>query len=131
MRTQLALLLGLSLLMGGAERLSAHHAFAAEFDSNKPVSFKATVTKVEWMNPHAWLYLNVKNAQGQIEKWQFEFGAPNALVRNGWRRTDVKEGQEVTIQGILARAGGNTANARSIVLPSGKRVFSGQANAEE
>ena len=109
----------------------AHHSISAEFDNTKPVTVTGSVTKVEWMNPHAWLYLDVKNAQGQIEKWQFEFGAPNALVRNGWRRTDVKEGQEVTIQGILARAGGNTANARSIVLPSGKRVFSGQANAEE
>lgn len=109
----------------------AHHSISAEFDSTKPVTVTGSVTKIEWMNPHAWLYLDVKNAQGQVEKWQFEFGAPNALVRNGWRRTDLKEGQEVTIQGILARKGGNTANARSIVLPNGKRMFSGQAQAEE
>ena len=109
----------------------AHHSIAAEFDSTKPVTITGAVTKVEWMNPHAWLYVDSKNEQGQIEKWQFEFGAPNELVRRGWRRTDLKEGQEVTIQGILARKGGNTANARSIVLPGGKRVFSGQAQAGE
>ena len=107
--------------------IMAHHSIGAEFDSTKPVTIKGAVTKIEWMNPHAWIYIDAKNDQGQVEKWQFEFGAPNALTRNGWRRTDLKEGQEVTIQGILARKGGNTANARSIVLPDGRRVFSGQA----
>jgi hypothetical protein len=104
-----------------------HHSIAAEFDSTKPVTVTGTVTKIEWMNPHAWLYLDVQSAAGEIEKWQFEFGAPSELVRRGWRRTDLKEGQHVTVQAILARKGGNTANARAILLPSGKRVFSGQA----
>ena len=111
--------------------ITAHHSISAEFDSTKSVTVTGAVTKVEWMNPHAWLYLDAKNPQGQVEKWQFEFGAPNELVRRGWRRTDLKEGQEVTIQGILARKGGNTANARSIVLPGGKRIFNGQAQAAE
>jgi len=118
-------------LLAAALPLAAHHSVAAEFDSTKPVTIKGTVTKIEWMNPHAWIYVDVKNEQGVVEKWQLEFGAPNELVRRGWRRTDVKEGQEVTIQGILARKGGNTASARSIVLPDGKRVFNGQAQAGE
>ena len=118
-------------LLATALPMAAHHSVAAEFDSTKPVTIKGTVTKLEWMNPHAWIYVDVKNEQGVVEKWQLEFGAPNELVRRGWRRTDVKEGQEVTIQGILARKGGNTASARSIVLPDGKRVFNGQAQAGE
>ena len=118
-------------LLAAALPLAAHHSVAAEFDSTKPVTIKGTVTKLEWMNPHAWIYVDVKNAQGVVEKWQLEFGAPNELVRRGWRRTDVKEGQEVTIEGIMARKGGNTASARSIVLPDGKRVFNGQAQAGE
>jgi len=118
-------------LLAAALPMAAHHSVAAEFDSTKPVTIKGTVTKLEWMNPHAWIYVDVKNAQGVVEKWQLEFGAPNELVRRGWRRTDVKEGQEVTIEGIMARKGGNTASARSIVLPDGKRVFNGQAQAGE
>ena len=111
--------------------IAAHHSVAAEFDSTKSVTIKGTVTKLEWMNPHAWVYVDVKNEKGEVEKWQLEFGAPNELVRRGWRRTDLKEGQEVTIQGIMARKGGNTASARSIVLPDGKRLFNGQAQAGE
>jgi len=118
-------------LLAAALPMAAHHSVAAEFDSTKPVTIKGTVTKLEWMNPHAWIYVDVKNEQGVVEKWQLEFGAPNELVRRGWKRTDVKEGQEVTIEGIMARKGGNTASARSIVLPDGKRVFNGQAQAGE
>jgi hypothetical protein len=80
------------------------------------------------MTPHAWLYLDVQNQQGQIEKWQFEFGAPNELRRRGWKRTDLTEGQEVTIEALVARKGGNAANARSIVLPDGRQVFSSFGN---
>jgi DNA/RNA endonuclease YhcR with UshA esterase domain len=119
------------VLLAATLPIVAHHSVAAEFDSNKPVTIKGSVTKLEWMNPHAWLYVDAKNEQGQVEKWQFEFGAPNELVRRGWRRTDLKEGQEVTVQGIMARKGGNTASARSILLPDGKRVFNGQAQAGE
>jgi len=126
--------LGLALagaFLAVALPIAAHHSVSAEFDSTKPITIKGTVTKLEWMNPHAWLYVDTKNERGETEKWQFEFGAPNELVRRGWRRTDLKEGQEVTVQGILARKGGNTASARSIVLPDGKRVFNGQAQPGE
>ena len=106
----------------------AHHSVSAEFDASKPVTLKGNVTKLEWMNPHAWLYIDVKNDKGEVEHWQLEFGAPNGLVRQGWRRTDLKEGAEVTVEGILAKKTPFTANARSITLPGGKRVFSGQAD---
>ena len=76
----------------------AHHAFSAEFDSSKPITFKGVVTKIEWMNPHAWFYLDVKASNGEVEHWQFETGAPIELTRRGWRKNDLKVGDEVTVQ---------------------------------
>jgi len=104
----------------------AHHAFAAEFDLNKPVNVKGVVTKIEWMNPHAWFYVDVKTDSG-VEQWQFETGAPIELTRRGWRKTDLKVGDEVTVEGLRAKDGTNTASARLVTLPSGKKVFSGAA----
>ena len=88
----------------------AHHAFSAEFDLNKPVNVKGTVTKIEWMNPHAWFYVDVKTESG-VEQWQFETGAPIELSRRGWRKNDLKVGDEVTVQGLRATDGTNTASA--------------------
>lgn len=105
----------------------AHHAFSAEFDTTKPVTLKGVVTKIEWMNPHAWFYVDVKTDSGEIEHWQFETGAPNELVRRGWHKNDLKVGDEVTVQGVRAKDGTNTANARMVTLPDGKKVFSGSA----
>ena len=105
----------------------AHHAFAAEFDLNKPVTVKGVVTKVEWMNPHAWIYVDVKTDSGAVEPWQFETGAPIELVRRGWRKNDLKVGDEVSVQGLRAKDGTNTGSARMVTLPSGKKVFSGAA----
>jgi Family of unknown function (DUF6152) len=90
----------------------AHHAFSAEFDLNKPVSLKGVVTKIEWMNPHAWFYVDVKTDEG-VEQWQFETGAPIELTRRGWRKNDLKVGDEVTVQGLRAKDGTNTASARN------------------
>jgi hypothetical protein len=104
----------------------AHHAFAAEFDLNKPVTVKGVVTKIEWMNPHAWIYVDAKTDTG-VEQWQFETGAPIELVRRGWRKNDLKVGDEVTVQALRAKDGTNTASARMVTLPSGKKVFSGAA----
>jgi hypothetical protein len=106
--------------------LLAHHAFSAEFDLNKPVNVKGTVTKIEWMNPHAWFYIDVKTDSG-VEQWQFETGAPIELTRRGWRKNDLKVGDEVTVQGLRAKDGTNTGSARMVTLPSGKKVFSGSA----
>src|SRR5580698_3193040 len=105
----------------------AHHAFSAEFDTAKPITLKGVVTKIEWMNPHAWFYLDVKTDSGVIEHWQLETGAPIELTRRGWRKNDLKVGDEVTVQGFRAKDGTNTGNARMVTLPSGKKVFSGAA----
>ena len=104
----------------------SHHAFSAEFDINKPVTVKGVVTKIDWMNPHAWIYVEMKTDAG-AEQWQFETGAPIELVRRGWRKNDLKVGDEVTVQGLRAKDGTNTASARMVTLPSGKKVFSGAA----
>ncbi len=116
------------LLFAAAAPVFAHHSFAAEFDSSKKVDFQGTVTKIEWMNPHAWVYVDTKDASGKVEHWQCETGAPNELVRRGWRRSDLKVGDQVSVSGFRAKVGGNTCNARLITLPGGKKVFSGSAD---
>lgn len=107
--------------------LAAHHSFDAEFDRDKPVEVTGKVTKVEWMNPHAWFYADVKNANGEIEKWQFELGAPNALRRAGWGKNSLRVGDTVTVEGSMAKDGTNTVNAQSIVLANGERVLGGSS----
>jgi hypothetical protein len=104
---------------------SAHHAFAAEFDAKKEIKVSGTITKLEWTNPHAWLYVDVKDGSGKVTNWSFELGSPNGLVRLGWRRSSLKEGDQVTIEGFLAKDGSNTANAHSVTLPDGRKVFAG------
>jgi hypothetical protein len=108
----------------------AHHAFSAEFDLNKPVTVKGVVTKIEWMNPHAWFYVDMKTDAG-VEQWQFETGAPIELTRRGWRKNDLKVGDEVTVEGLRAKDGTNTASARMVTLPSGKKIFSGSAGDDQ
>ena len=109
---------------------SAHHAFAAEFDAKKEIKVSGTVTKVEWTNPHAWLYVDVKDESGKAASWSFELGSPNGLLRAGWRRTSLKEGDQVTIDGFAAKDGSNTANAHTVTLPDGRKVFAGSQNSD-
>jgi hypothetical protein len=107
----------------------AHHSFAAEYDNKKPISLTGTVTKVEWMNPHARFYLDVKDKDsGKVTNWEFELGSPNGLMRQGWTRNSMKIGDEVSIDGSLAKDGSNLANARTVKLADGKRLFAGSAS---
>jgi hypothetical protein len=106
------------LMLAGRAAL-AHHSFAAEFDSTKPVTLKGIVTKVDWSNPHVWFYINVKDdASGQMTNWGAEMGAPHQLQRRGWRRESLKIGEEVTVKGALARNGSKRINASSVILTS-------------
>jgi hypothetical protein len=115
-------------LMVGAIPMLAHHSFSAEFDSTKPVTLKGTVTKVEWLNPHIWLYLDVKDDAGKVTHWQCEGGAPNSLTRNGWTKNALKEGDAINISGTLAKDKSSTCNASQVTLPDGRRVFAGSSN---
>jgi hypothetical protein len=105
----------------------AHHSFAAEFDGTKQISLTGTVTKVDWVNPHAWVYVDVKSDDGAVANWALESGAPNALYRAGWRKDDLKAGDTVTFSAFLAKDGSHTAAARQVTLPDGRKVFAGSA----
>jgi hypothetical protein len=105
----------------------AHHSFAAEYDSAKPVELKGKVTQVEWTNPHARFYVDVTDANGKVTNWNLELASPNVLKRNGWTRTSLKVGDEITVQGSRAKDGASMANARTVVLADGKKVFAGSA----
>jgi DNA/RNA endonuclease YhcR with UshA esterase domain len=103
----------------------AHHSFAAEYDAKQPVTLKGTVAKVEWTNPHARFYVNVKDENGKVTTWNFELASPNVLSRNGWTRHSLNEGDVITVEGSKAKDGANMANAKTVVLATGKKVFAG------
>lgn len=117
----------LVLLAAAAAQVQAHHSFAAEFDANQPVTLKGTVTRMEWINPHAWIHLDVKKPDGTVEQWMIEGGTPNTLVRRGFTKTSLKEGTEITVEGFRAKNGKLRANGRDLVLPDGKRLFMGSS----
>jgi hypothetical protein len=100
----------------------AHHSFSAVFDATKPVAVVGTVTEVEWMNPHAWIHLDVENDKGEIEQWSFELGSPNGLTRRGWSRTTIKVGEEINVSGYLARDGSRRGNVKSVTLANGQQL---------
>ena len=129
-KTLAALTLGLTVLIG-AVPLAGHHAFSAEFDSEKPVEKKGFVTKVDWTNPHVWFYMNVKDEKtGKVVNWGFEMGPPHGLQARGWTRELMKIGDEVVVTGSLARNGSNRANARSVILAKTGKAY-GAASSEE
>lgn len=107
--------------------LSAHHAFSAEFDATKPVTLTGTVTKFDLINPHSWIYLDVVDKDGKTTNWSVELGAPNALMRRGWRTDAVKVGAEIVVNGYLAKNGKPICNGRTVKLPDGKELFVGSS----
>ena len=115
-------------MLSAAVPMLAHHSFSAEFDNNKKVVLKGNVTKVDWLNPHIWIYLDVKDDSGKVASWQCEGGAPNSLTRNGWTKNDLKKGDAITINGTLAKDASNTCNASTVTLPDGRRVLGGSSN---
>jgi len=105
----------------------AHHAFAAEFDAKKPIKLRGTVTKMEWINPHAWIHIDVKKTDGSVEEWMIEAGTPNTLLRRGFTKDSLKAGTEVLVDGYQSKDGSLRANGRDITLPDGKTLFLGSS----
>lgn len=105
----------------------AHHAFAAEFDANKPIKLEGTVTRLELINPHSWIHMDVKGPDGKVTSWMIECGSPNTLYRHGFTKDTVKPGTEIVVQGYLAKDGDNRANGRDVTLPNGQKLFLGSS----
>jgi hypothetical protein len=117
---------GLGLMLASVPAI-AHHSFAAEFDAAKPIKLTGSVTKVEWMNPHTYFYIDVKDDKGAVTNWGLEMGSPNGLMRQGWTRNSMKIGDVVTVEGSAAKDGSNIGNARSVTLAGGQRLFAGSS----
>jgi uncharacterized protein DUF6152 len=125
MRTKLCLIAAVIGLFAIAFPAAPHHSFAAEFDVNKPVTVKGTVNKMDWVNPHSWIYVDEKSAAGEVVTWRFEMGPPNALFRMGWRKDSIVPGTPVEVQGYRAKTGQPVGNAKQVKLPDGRELFSG------
>jgi hypothetical protein len=106
-------------------RISAHHSFASEYDENKRVTVSGIVTRFKWTNPHAWLYVDENDESGKVTSWSFEMGSPGGLVHRGWRKMELKKGDQVTVDGYAAKDGRNVANVRTVTMPDGRKLFGG------
>jgi hypothetical protein len=125
-RTVAVIVAGMGLLMAAAPAI-AHHAFAAEFDAKKPIKLTGTVTKMEWINPHAWIHIDVKKPDGKIESWMIEGGTPNTLLRRGFTKNSLLPGTEILVDGYQAKDGSMRANGRDLTLPDGRKLFLGSS----
>jgi hypothetical protein len=122
---KIGLAMGAALLFSAP--LWAHHAFTAEFDGNKPVKLRGTVTKMEWINPHAWIHIDVKDADGKVTNWMVECGSPNTLLRRGVTKNSVTAGMEILVEGYQSKDGSLRANGRDVTFPDGKKLFLGSS----
>ena len=126
MKTTLAVVVGsIALMVVATAPIAAHHSFAAEFDAKQPVLFKGTVTKMEWINPHVWIHMNVTQPNGKTEAWMVEGGAPTVLFRRGFSKTSLQAGTQIVVDGYRAKDGTNKMNAREITLADGRKLFAG------
>ena len=123
MRTRVGVSAACLAFLAGAIPLAAHHSFDAEYDRNKPIALVGVVTKIEWMNPHARFYVDVKDSGGNITQWNLELGSPASLIRRGWTRKSLQVGDQVTVNASLAKDGSKMANVRTVILANGKSVF--------
>lgn len=130
MRAKMLTVMAGAFVMAAVPML-AHHSFSAEYDRSKPIQLKGTVTKVEWMNPHARFYLDVKSDDGKTVNWEFELGSPNGLMRQGWTRNSLKIGDVIQVSGSQAKDGSNLVNAQNVTFENGKRVLSGASSADD
>ena len=119
------------LLLAAVAPIAAHHAFAAEFDANKPVKFTGTVVKVDFINPHSWIHMDVKDASGKVTRWMIEGGSPNTLFRRGITKDSLPEGTQITVDGYQAKDGSNKANGRDVTYPDGRKIFLSNSNPNE
>jgi len=127
MKNMFAVVITGAALLLGAVPVLAHHAFAAEFDAKKPLQLKGTVTKMEWINPHAWIHIDVKKPDGTVESWMIEGGTPNTLLRRGFTKNSLLPGTEIAVDGYQAKDGSHRANGRDLTLPDGKKLFMGSS----
>ena len=131
MRKSFVTILGLAGLLTAVAPVWAHHAFAAEFDAQKPVKLKGTVAKVEFINPHSWIHIDVKDTDGKVTRWMVEGGSPNALFRRGVTKDALPQGTEISVDGYQAMDGSNRANGRDITFADGRKLFVGGSNPDE